>query len=259
MHTSWRSNSDITSVTRQTHLPKTHPVLWPEIYHTIVSSDNIGYPRMKASGESSTTKHRLLHASGPHPIPPPNDPNWLLLLATGFACEWLLLLVTGFACDWLLLFVVIVIRIKISPKRRRINTYATKHAANNQIPALTNFTNNETSVIRKQQRIVRRTTKYAGNHANVQRPDFTTNQTDLTLNAKQRRVVSRHKHALFRLLNTSDSDFSHEQISHNKSIDLTPNSKRFHPIETRYSKQSISRRDQKIINQTLLKILKSEI
>ncbi|KZV50737.1 hypothetical protein F511_09264 [Dorcoceras hygrometricum] len=31
MHTSWRSNSDIASVTRQTHLPKTHPVLWPEI------------------------------------------------------------------------------------------------------------------------------------------------------------------------------------------------------------------------------------
>ncbi|KZV30029.1 hypothetical protein F511_20891 [Dorcoceras hygrometricum] len=75
MHTSWRSNSDIASVTRQTHLPKTHPVLWPEIYHTIVSSDNIGYPRMKASSESSTTKHRLLHASGPHPIPPPNDPK----------------------------------------------------------------------------------------------------------------------------------------------------------------------------------------
>ncbi|KZV25802.1 hypothetical protein F511_31700 [Dorcoceras hygrometricum] len=75
MHTSWRSNSDIVSVTRQTHLPKTHPVLWPEIYHTIMSSDNIGYPRIKASGESSTTKHRLLHASGPHPIPPRNDPN----------------------------------------------------------------------------------------------------------------------------------------------------------------------------------------
>ncbi|KZV52990.1 hypothetical protein F511_12223 [Dorcoceras hygrometricum] len=75
MHTSWRSNSDITSVTRQTHLPKTNPVLWPEIYHTIVSSDNIGYPHMKASDESSTTKHRLLHASGPHPIPPPNDPK----------------------------------------------------------------------------------------------------------------------------------------------------------------------------------------
>ncbi|KZV27800.1 hypothetical protein F511_37242 [Dorcoceras hygrometricum] len=74
MHTSLRSNSDIASVTRQTHLTKTHPVLWPEIYHTIVSSDNIGYPCMKASGESSTTKHRLLHASGPHPIPPPNDP-----------------------------------------------------------------------------------------------------------------------------------------------------------------------------------------
>ncbi|KZV37626.1 hypothetical protein F511_11248 [Dorcoceras hygrometricum] len=51
MHTSWRSNSDIASVT------------------------SIGYPRMKASGESSTTKHRLLHASGPHPIPPPNDPK----------------------------------------------------------------------------------------------------------------------------------------------------------------------------------------
>ncbi|KZV21945.1 hypothetical protein F511_09818 [Dorcoceras hygrometricum] len=73
MHTSWRSNSDIASVTRQTHLPKTHPVLWPEIYHTIIAPDSIGYPRIKASGESSTTKHRLLHASGPHPIPPPND------------------------------------------------------------------------------------------------------------------------------------------------------------------------------------------
>ncbi|KZV52505.1 hypothetical protein F511_26633 [Dorcoceras hygrometricum] len=74
-HTSWRSNSDIASVTRQTHLPKTHPVLWPEIYHTIISSDSIGYPRIKASGESLTTKHRLRHASGPHPIPPPNDPK----------------------------------------------------------------------------------------------------------------------------------------------------------------------------------------
>ncbi|KZV23089.1 hypothetical protein F511_16319 [Dorcoceras hygrometricum] len=75
MHTSSRSNSDITSVTRQTHLPKTHPILWPEIYHTIIFSDSIGYPCMTASGESSTTKHRLLHASGPHPIPPPNDPK----------------------------------------------------------------------------------------------------------------------------------------------------------------------------------------
>ncbi|KZV22242.1 hypothetical protein F511_21393 [Dorcoceras hygrometricum] len=37
--------------------------------------DSIGYPRIKASGESSTTKHRLLHASGPHPIPPPKDPK----------------------------------------------------------------------------------------------------------------------------------------------------------------------------------------
>ncbi|KZV35762.1 hypothetical protein F511_41328 [Dorcoceras hygrometricum] len=39
--------------------------------------DSIGYPRIKASGESSTTKHRLIHASGPHPIPPPNDSKGL--------------------------------------------------------------------------------------------------------------------------------------------------------------------------------------
>ncbi|KZV32111.1 hypothetical protein F511_12391 [Dorcoceras hygrometricum] len=51
MHKSWRSNSDITSVT------------------------SIGYPRMSASGESSTTMHRLLHASGSHPIPTPHDPK----------------------------------------------------------------------------------------------------------------------------------------------------------------------------------------
>ncbi|KZV50295.1 hypothetical protein F511_37223 [Dorcoceras hygrometricum] len=37
--------------------------------------DSIGYPRMSASGESSTTMHRILHASGSHPIPPPNDPK----------------------------------------------------------------------------------------------------------------------------------------------------------------------------------------
>ncbi|KZV30224.1 molybdate transporter 2 [Dorcoceras hygrometricum] len=36
--------------------------------------DSIGYPRMSASGESSTTMHRLLHASGSHPIPTPYDP-----------------------------------------------------------------------------------------------------------------------------------------------------------------------------------------
>ncbi|KZV46206.1 hypothetical protein F511_20028 [Dorcoceras hygrometricum] len=46
MRTSWRSNSDITR-----------------------------YPRMSASGESSTMMHRLLHASGSHPIPPPDDPK----------------------------------------------------------------------------------------------------------------------------------------------------------------------------------------
>ncbi|KZV19877.1 hypothetical protein F511_19681 [Dorcoceras hygrometricum] len=51
MHTSWRSNSDIASVT------------------------SIGYTRMSASGESSTTMHRILHAWGSHPIPPPNDPK----------------------------------------------------------------------------------------------------------------------------------------------------------------------------------------
>ncbi|KZV58429.1 hypothetical protein F511_13429 [Dorcoceras hygrometricum] len=54
MHTSWRSNSDITSVT------------------------SIGYPRMSASGESSTTMHRILHASWSHPIPTPYDPKSLL-------------------------------------------------------------------------------------------------------------------------------------------------------------------------------------
>ncbi|KZV17274.1 heat stress transcription factor A-5-like [Dorcoceras hygrometricum] len=37
--------------------------------------DSIGYPRMSASGESSTTMHRPIHASGSHPIPPPDDPN----------------------------------------------------------------------------------------------------------------------------------------------------------------------------------------
>ncbi|KZV24894.1 hypothetical protein F511_16553 [Dorcoceras hygrometricum] len=37
--------------------------------------DSIGYPCTKASCKSSTTKHRLLHASGPHTIPPPDDPN----------------------------------------------------------------------------------------------------------------------------------------------------------------------------------------
>ncbi|KZV28773.1 hypothetical protein F511_06693 [Dorcoceras hygrometricum] len=35
--------------------------------------DSIGYPRMSVSGESSTTMHRLLHASGSHPIPTPYD------------------------------------------------------------------------------------------------------------------------------------------------------------------------------------------
>ncbi|KZV36694.1 hypothetical protein F511_14797 [Dorcoceras hygrometricum] len=37
--------------------------------------DSIGYPCTRASDESSTMKHRILHASGPHSIPPPDDPN----------------------------------------------------------------------------------------------------------------------------------------------------------------------------------------
>ncbi|KZV34278.1 hypothetical protein F511_35425 [Dorcoceras hygrometricum] len=55
------------------------PIIMHNLGDQIVTSrvllDSIGYPRMNASGESSTTKHRLLHASGPHPIPPPNDPS----------------------------------------------------------------------------------------------------------------------------------------------------------------------------------------
>ncbi|KZV52454.1 hypothetical protein F511_20648 [Dorcoceras hygrometricum] len=35
----------------------------------------IGYPRMSARGESSTTMHRIQHASGSHPIPTPYDPK----------------------------------------------------------------------------------------------------------------------------------------------------------------------------------------
>ncbi|KZV35541.1 hypothetical protein F511_18350 [Dorcoceras hygrometricum] len=44
--------------------------------------DSIGYPRMSASGESSTTMHRLLHASGSHPIPTPYDPKAQLFIAS---------------------------------------------------------------------------------------------------------------------------------------------------------------------------------
>ncbi|KZV27045.1 hypothetical protein F511_36714 [Dorcoceras hygrometricum] len=61
MHTSWRSNSDITSVT------------------------SIGYPRMSASGESPTTMHRLLHSSGSHPIPTPYNPKLLAELLGSLA------------------------------------------------------------------------------------------------------------------------------------------------------------------------------
>ncbi|KZV14844.1 TRAF-like family protein [Dorcoceras hygrometricum] len=40
--------------------------------------DSIGYPRMSASGESSTMMHQLLHASGSHPIPTPHDPKYFI-------------------------------------------------------------------------------------------------------------------------------------------------------------------------------------
>ncbi|KZV50223.1 putative leucine-rich repeat receptor-like protein kinase [Dorcoceras hygrometricum] len=46
----------------------------------------IGYPRMSASGESSTTMHRLLHASGSHPIPTPYDLKCLNQISRGFNC-----------------------------------------------------------------------------------------------------------------------------------------------------------------------------
>ncbi|KZV20448.1 retrovirus-related Pol polyprotein from transposon TNT 1-94, partial [Dorcoceras hygrometricum] len=53
--------------------PITMHTSWRLIVTSRVLLDSIGYPRMKASDESSATKHRLLHGSGPHPIPPPND------------------------------------------------------------------------------------------------------------------------------------------------------------------------------------------
>ncbi|KZV58617.1 hypothetical protein F511_43723 [Dorcoceras hygrometricum] len=46
-----------------------------------------GYPRTRVSGESSTTKHRILHTSGPHP--PPDGPKGVG--ARGGACGELLL------------------------------------------------------------------------------------------------------------------------------------------------------------------------
>ncbi|KZV17897.1 hypothetical protein F511_06824 [Dorcoceras hygrometricum] len=49
--------------------------------------DSIGYPRMSASGESSTTMHRLLHASGSHPISPPDDPKCYLEIAIAKRCR----------------------------------------------------------------------------------------------------------------------------------------------------------------------------
>ncbi|KZV55636.1 hypothetical protein F511_27316 [Dorcoceras hygrometricum] len=54
--------------------------------------DNIGYPRMSVSGESSITMHRLLHASGPHPIPPPNDPKGTMVRQPCTHPSWIPLL-----------------------------------------------------------------------------------------------------------------------------------------------------------------------
>ncbi|KZV50614.1 hypothetical protein F511_14617 [Dorcoceras hygrometricum] len=45
------------------------------IEYLSIQSDSVGYPCTRASDESLTMKHRLLYASGRHPIPPPNDPN----------------------------------------------------------------------------------------------------------------------------------------------------------------------------------------
>ncbi|KZV27972.1 hypothetical protein F511_06447 [Dorcoceras hygrometricum] len=86
MHTFWRSNSDIASATsigypRMSASGESsttmHRLLHASGSHPILTpyDPNIGYPRMSASGESSTTMHRLLHASGSHPIPTPYDPN----------------------------------------------------------------------------------------------------------------------------------------------------------------------------------------
>ncbi|KZV55796.1 hypothetical protein F511_26613 [Dorcoceras hygrometricum] len=65
---------------------------WPrgEVGGRVCVEASIGYPRMKASGESSTTKHRLLHASEPHPIPPPNDPKRDVMFAADCNCVVLL-------------------------------------------------------------------------------------------------------------------------------------------------------------------------
>ncbi|KZV56599.1 hypothetical protein F511_09078 [Dorcoceras hygrometricum] len=67
-----------TPLSVQLVLPSSQMSLLPETMKASEprgSADSIGYPCTKASGESSTTKHRILHASGPHPIPSPDDPN----------------------------------------------------------------------------------------------------------------------------------------------------------------------------------------
>ncbi|KZV39878.1 hypothetical protein F511_18682 [Dorcoceras hygrometricum] len=80
---------------RSTTIGKSRVARDPISMHTswrFIPSDSIGHPCMRESGESSTTKHRLLHASGPHPIPPPNDPKrvgkWFKEQKTGVVREF---------------------------------------------------------------------------------------------------------------------------------------------------------------------------
>ncbi|KZV49682.1 hypothetical protein F511_24596 [Dorcoceras hygrometricum] len=81
MRTSWRSNSDIASVT------------------------SIGYPRLSASGESSTKMHSYTALRGSHQIPPPNDPNSHILTQPVATVIQLYLFLISFEilapCHWL--------------------------------------------------------------------------------------------------------------------------------------------------------------
>ncbi|KZV18083.1 hypothetical protein F511_25714 [Dorcoceras hygrometricum] len=62
---------------RSTTIGKSRVAIDPIAMHNLGDRihHSIGYPRMFASGESSTTMHRLLHASGSHPISTPCDPK----------------------------------------------------------------------------------------------------------------------------------------------------------------------------------------
>ncbi|KZV19689.1 hypothetical protein F511_29966 [Dorcoceras hygrometricum] len=78
------SGESSTTMHRLLHASGSHPIPTPYdpksllnaiVNHYTHNENSIGYPRMSASGESSTTMHRLLHASGSYPIPPPDDPK----------------------------------------------------------------------------------------------------------------------------------------------------------------------------------------